>query len=763
MHDAGTDMLGLPETNLDWLRPEIRKQGEDIMNEFFGTHILATSTSKLRANTPYKPGGTCMGVANSMSGRYESSGSDPHGLGRWSYVQLHGKNGKSAVVITVYQVCDAHIGSAGASTAFHQQWYLSRMEGDLTPNPRKRFITDLTKEIKKWQKAGADILLGGDFNERLGDTQDGLAHLVTECNLVDIHATNHGTKTEPNTYSRGIKRVDYVFTSPRVVPFVDCCGIDPFHLLIHSDHRSLFMDVDFRGLLGGVPASILPPKLRGVSSKTNDPSLYVMAIQKHLIANNVYVNSVKIFAAARSSEGRVAFTQIKALNKIDATITRAMLLAELKCRRKPRAPWSDTLAAASSTVRFWKTLISGIQTNCNVSTILHIIGTSLQWTSIPDTTDMMEAKAGLKKATSDLARCRKEAKELRQTFLDDQIEAAATAEDSTKEKMLKKIRHREAQLACFSKLSYALKPPGAKGGVNRVEVKVNGHIVAYTEKNEVERETQKYTRSHFNQAAGTPFTVYPLSEVGTTETQFRTTHLPDGKPVQLPVDTFLETETIFDLLKQPLPGAAEADISSRISLADFVSAIKVWNEKTSTSPSGRHLGHYKLLVKTYEDKESKAELQEAAREILQLMVDIMDLASDRGFTLNRWTKVINVMIYKQIGVYLVHRLRVIHLFEADCNFIIGTILGRRAMYSGVDNKTLHPRQWAQPGRQYSDVVVLRELTLAIAKLTKTPLAGFENDASACYDRIGMNLVGQYSNAWVFLKGLFASRNKIFSE
>jgi hypothetical protein len=91
--------------------------------------------------------------------------------------------------------------------------------------------------------------------------------------------------------------------------------------------------------------------------------------------------------------------------------------------------------------------------------------------------------------------------------------------------------------------------------------------------------------------------IYPVSEVGTTETKFKTTHLPDGTPIQLPVDTFLETETILDLLKEPLPGAANANISSRIACADFISAIKVWNEKTSTSPSGRHLGHYKLLVK----------------------------------------------------------------------------------------------------------------------------------------------------------------------
>ena len=62
------------------------------------------------------------------------------------------------------------------------------------------------------------------------------------------------------------------------------------------------------------------------------------------------------------------------------------------------------------------------------------------------------------------------------------------------------------------------------------------------------------------------------------------------------------------------------------------------------------------------------------------------------------------------------------------------------MYSGVDNNTLHPSQWAQPGRQCPDVIAMRQLTLTVAKLTKTPIAGFENDASACYDRIVMNLV-----------------------
>ena len=123
---------------------------------------------------------------------------------------------------------------------------------------------------------------------------------------------------------------------------------------------------------------------------------------------------------------------------------------------------------------------------------------------------------------------------------------------------------------------------------------------------------------------------------------------------------------------------------------DFTSAIHAWKERTSTSPSGRHLSHYKLLVKTFRDQHAEPEIRDAAGEIRHLMVDILNLASENGFILDRWTIVVNVMIYKKAGVFLMSKLRVIHFFEADYNLIIGLIFGRRAMYSGVDNETLHP-------------------------------------------------------------------------
>ena len=121
------------------------------------------------------------------------------------------------------------------------------------------------------------------------------------------------------------------------------------------------------------------------------------------------------------------------------------------------------------------------------------------------------------------------------------------------------------------------------------------------------------------------------------------------------------------------------------------------------------------------------------------------------------------MIYKKPGVFLIEKLRVIHLFEADYNLVNGTIFGRRALYTGVDNHTLHSSQWAQPGRQCSDMVIMRELTLGISKMTKTPLAGFENDASAYYDRIVMNLLSTCSTGWACPRALCAFKKKHYSR
>jgi hypothetical protein len=151
LRDNDIDVFGLSEMNVDVRKPEVRKQCEDLVAEWYGNSLFASSTSTLPSKNPYKPGDTCMGITNELCGRYQTSGSDPKGLGRWSFIKMYRKDGNSLVVITGYRVCDASLSTVGASTAFHQQCHLLRMAGNKTPNPRKQFMTDLTVEILKWQ------------------------------------------------------------------------------------------------------------------------------------------------------------------------------------------------------------------------------------------------------------------------------------------------------------------------------------------------------------------------------------------------------------------------------------------------------------------------------------------------------------------------------------------------------------------------------------------------------------------------------------
>ena len=55
-----------------------------------------------------------------------------------------------------------------------------------SPNPRKQFITDLTRYIKEKQRKNHDIILNLNTNEVLGEESQGIAKLIWDCGLTDL-------------------------------------------------------------------------------------------------------------------------------------------------------------------------------------------------------------------------------------------------------------------------------------------------------------------------------------------------------------------------------------------------------------------------------------------------------------------------------------------------------------------------------------------------------------------------------------------------
>ena len=96
--------------------------------------------------TSWKPGGTLIGASGRWASRLDKSGNDK--LGRWSWLDMRGGKGRMIRVISAYRVSQDYPDAAGETTSCKQQVRSLMMRGITNPNPKKRFLTDLTTMIK---------------------------------------------------------------------------------------------------------------------------------------------------------------------------------------------------------------------------------------------------------------------------------------------------------------------------------------------------------------------------------------------------------------------------------------------------------------------------------------------------------------------------------------------------------------------------------------------------------------------------------------
>jgi hypothetical protein len=146
----------------------------------------------------------------SITGRITETGTDT--WGRWSYQTYQGKNLCKVTILTIYQVVDKFTNQKGTVTTYAQQQNLLIQQGEAHINPRQAFIRDLRQfilQLTTHQTIKNEILILGDFNERIGDNPQGIARIAAEFNLTDILHVQHPHLQEIATYTRGQKRLDY--------------------------------------------------------------------------------------------------------------------------------------------------------------------------------------------------------------------------------------------------------------------------------------------------------------------------------------------------------------------------------------------------------------------------------------------------------------------------------------------------------------------------------------------------------------------------
>ena len=290
--------------------------------------------------------------------------------------------------------------------------------------------------------------------------------------------------------------------------------------------------------------------------------------------------------------------------------------------------------------------------------------------------------------------------------------------------------------------------PNQDGGITTVEVPSNGDLSTpnckqcqswnlLTDPVEIRQALICRNRLHFGQAHGTFPTIPPFSE---DIDWAASTTISDEILEGLPSSNNQPDETALLFLQQFHTKTALNSISSTITLQEWTGKMQVWRETTTTSPSGMHLGHHKALLTdlTAEDNNTppgQPTLKDKQQSLLQGQIDLLNYAIQHKYTYKRWHQVATFMIRKDPDSSKVHRLRVIHLYEADLNLLLG-VKWRSLVHHCTDNHLLNPGQFGGlPGKDAMTPILLEELQWETSRASRRTLLRMDFDAASCYDRI----------------------------
>jgi len=258
-------------------------------------------------------------------------------------------------------------------------------------------------------------------------------------------------------------------------------------------------------------------------------------------------------------------------------------------------------------------------------------------------------------------------------------------------KSVEAIIRGERRKASYDKIRQAIKPTNMSKGLDRLDVPkkdLNGHIVhdsdgtemrkILLEADDIHKALLERNKNHFRKAADTPFGSGDLYDlVGFTGLNEAADAIVAGTFMEEygdELNLLPETEQLIAELAMPeMIKNLESDIPTEVGEGEYIDGFKKWTESTSTSPSGRHLGHYKAIVN---------DPLKATRDLnfVDLYVKAINLPLKYGFVPSRWCNSVTVMIEKDPGSPRIERLRIIHLFKADYNFCLKLLWGCRMVY-----------------------------------------------------------------------------------
>jgi hypothetical protein len=255
-----------------------------------------------------------------------------------------------------------------------------------------------------------------------------------------------------------------------------------------------------------------------------------------------------------------------------------------------------------------------------------------------------------------------------------------------------------------------------------------GNSTEYNDTKEIAAQVVLYNKQHFNQAQDTPMAFH-----GTKDNISKKYH-------KYP-------EKVQDLMKQftkSMGQEAENVISPFVEEKDWIRKIRKSSERTTTSPSGMHLGHYKSMISPHNwlyntNSKIKNKYNVRQREMMKFQISLVNPALKSGYALERWKNVHSLLLSKDNWNVYMHRTRNINIYEAYQKLIL-KIKWAQAMAQAEDQNSLSNVQYGSRKQKTAYEPVLMEmLQHEITRLTMQIYNQVNFDAQSCYDRIIPNI------------------------
>lgn len=720
---TGVDIAGLTECNRNEKNAYVRRECGLMMRR-----VMKGAYSKMGSNTQYEVSGQRKqgGIMTILSRRTKNMGEvEVDQLGRWSRVHLTGQKGEW-VIYTLYVPSDVDLG--GPATIRRKLQHAADRE-DRVIHWKKQFYEDLAQEVERDKEQGREVLVGGDFNESM---EKGRVMKEEMRGLGLINIFHEKMEKVPPTRTPGRYAIDHLWCTEGVYRSIDKCGLVPRCGVFTSDHLGLFVDIR----IDGIPQATKPEEVQRRFLKSGNKrsrEKYLEYVLRRFEEEDIYKRAEELEESERKGLDDEIIEE--GLNRLDTEIQEIMMMGEKMLAPSRVDTFSIELKMYKKERKYWRKIRKGKNLTHSVLKKLWEGHREGNW-NMSDR-DMRVRLRGVDMKIKEYYGRREERRE---KYLEDLAEEYKGKGQKATGAIIEEINKKEKRRKEYNKLRNEMKE-GRQ--VTEAEVKVPKGMTSVGKMWEAIKESEKepeewervtgqreveeimvpWCAEHFSQAGKTPFASGKWEEVlDIFDENSEVRKILDGNYNEANNEPKWMKQWIMEMKrKQGVTGQVEL----RTTFGEFEKFVNGVVESKSSSPSGRHYGHYKVAATN--------------ERFLRVLYKVMEIAMRRGVVLRRWEKVLQVLLLKDPPDVKIHRFRNITLVEADLMFIM-KIVWAKGLGDRIENDgTLNGSQYARRGQVAQTSILNKRMSYDLQYVMRMPSFQADNDAVNCYDRIVVNI------------------------